>query len=373
MEKRNNTCMLIMPALFSGGAEKQYRYIMSEIVDEHRRVVVLLLNLPLQGEEKSTRAFIENHSNIEFHQLDGNVLNCNTESKLSVYIAKVCALLKQRRWVKDYLKQNNVDIVMFSYVTQLILTPLFNRYNVKVVFNERNTGRQICDKEFKINLLKKCFKVIANSKYAADYIKKKTGLNVEVFNNGIVEKHIEHIAHKFFVVTVPARITRIKNQMLVLEALNLLSDKNRIRIRFAGSTEDEQYEQELKTYIENHGLQEIVEFLGYINDMKSVYGQTDLLVLPSFEEGTPNVLLESYMYRILPLASNIPMNKDCCIFEHLLFDPNDPKMLAQKIELAVKGMLFEDINTVLDKNESYVHSEYSMKNLKQKYSQLLSC
>jgi glycosyltransferase involved in cell wall biosynthesis len=365
--------MLIVPALFLGGAEKQYRYIMESIAYDNRRIIVLVLNSPLKGEEEITKDFIKKHPQIEFHQIPGNVLNCEKSKKIVVRWEKIKVVFLQGKWLSNFLQKNQVDVVMFSYVSQLLITPLFNTHGTKVIFNERNTGRQICDKKFKMYLLKKCHRVIANSKYAADYVEKKTGIDVELVNNGIVEKHIDHIEHNLFVITVPARISRIKNQMLVLEALNLLLDKNKIHIIFVGCVEDEQYEQELKIYVEKHRLQENVEFIGYVNEMNSVYGQTDLLVLPSFEEGTPNVLLESYMYRILPLASNIPMNKDCCICNQLLFEPDNSKMLAEKIELARNGMLVEDVNNILDKNEAYVHTEYSMKNMKQKYAQLLSC
>jgi glycosyltransferase involved in cell wall biosynthesis len=275
--------------------------------------------------------------------------------------------------VRSFLKKNRVDVVMCSYVTQLLMTPLFNRYGTKVIFNERNTGRQICDKKFKMDLLKQCFKVVANSKYAAEYVEQKTGLTVEVYNNGIVEKHLEPIAHEDFIITVPARINRIKNQMVVLEALQQLKDKSNIRVCFAGNVDDEQYEQELKHYVKEHNLQAYVEFLGYVNKMNEVYGRTDLMVLPSFEEGTPNVLLESYMYRILPLVSDIPMNRDCCNWEQLLFDPQNPQMLAEKIAAAADGRLVENLETVLNRNEAYVYAEYSMENLKKRYSQLLDC
>lgn len=77
MEKK--TCILIMPALFSGGAEKQYRYIMNEVSGSKNRVIVLLLNSPAESEKEITEKFIEKHPNIEFYQLDGRVMS--TEKK----------------------------------------------------------------------------------------------------------------------------------------------------------------------------------------------------------------------------------------------------------------------------------------------------
>ena len=60
--------LLIMPALFIGGAEKQYRYI-ADALSEDNNVTVLLLNRPLEGQEKQTLNYIEHHRNIKYYQL----------------------------------------------------------------------------------------------------------------------------------------------------------------------------------------------------------------------------------------------------------------------------------------------------------------
>ena len=363
--------LLIMPALFIGGAEKQYRYI-ADVLAEDNNVTVLLLNRPLEGQEKQTLNYIEHHEQIKYYQLDGNAINSASKGKKAEKIQKINSLKKQYFWIKKYLKAHHVDIVMFSYVTQLLMVPLFKKNHVKVIFNERNTGRQICDKNYKIKLLKKCDKVIANSKMAAKYVSQKTGIDVEVVNNGIVYKSLEHKIHNNFVITIPARITPIKNQMIVLKALKQMPNKNNILVKFAGGVGDESYLQELNEYISDNQLNHYVSFLGFTNEMMSVYSETDVVILPSFEEGTPNVLLESYLYRIIPLASDIPMNRDCCIYDELLFDPNDADQLAKKIDLLYNQVPGFNVEDVLEKNRQFVTSNYSMERLKITYSELVS-
>ena len=359
-----------MPALFIGGAEKQYRYIISSLSKKNRELTVLLLNKPIKGQEQATRDFINEHGSVKFYQLNGNVLNCGSKNKFILIIRKIKTLFKQRRWLKKHLKKNHYDVVMYSYVTQLLMTELFYKQGTKVIFNERNTGRQICDKDYKIKLLKKCYKVIANSSYAANYISEKTGIDVTVVNNGIVFSAIQCSEHEEFNIIIPARINRIKNQMIVLKALTLLNI-NQARVKFAGAVDDIQYGEELKKFVSDYNLKDNVEFLGFVDNMQKLYREADLVILPSFEEGTPNVLLEAYMYGIVPLVSNIAMNASCCLFDELLFNPNDENDLAKKIELAYIGSLVKERDAVLEANFKFLHDNYSIEEMAKNYDLLI--
>ena len=359
-----------MTALFAGGAEKQYRYIMEAISNDFN-VKVLLLNKPLEGQDEQTRAYIEKHRRIKFYQLNGNVLNKGRIGYIKLRLEKIIALFIQWRWLKKYLKHNKVDIVMFTYVTQLLMVPLFNQYGTKTLFNERNTGRQILDKFFKRYLLKKCSKIISNSKYASDYIQTKIGNNVEIYKNGIEIKTILKKSHYNFNIVVPARINKIKNQLIVVQSLlklkSMLVNKeySRIQCFFAGACEDEAYLKKIKEIIDKEQLN--IHIMGYVSDMDSLYGNADLIILPSYEEGTPNVLLESYMYKIDALISKIPMNMDCCRDESIMFSPDNADELADKIKDCINN----------DRNEQYYNNNYKflidnygLKSMKDRYISL---
>ena len=367
MEKK--VCILIMPALFSGGAEKQYRYIMNEVSSFENRVIVLLLNSPAESENEITEKFIKDHPNIEFYQLDGRVMSVGKKS-LAIKYEKLRCFFKQAKWIRQFLKKNKVDVVMFSYVTQLLLVPIFKQHGIKVVFNERNTGRQICDKKFKKALLKKCDRVVANSKYAAQYVKSETGIDVTVINNGIEDKQVAKKKHSGYNILVPARITRIKNQMVVIKALQHLNDIP-LKIYLAGGIEDQGYFDQLRAESEKLQVLDKIEFCGYVKNMPQLYATADLVVLPSYEEGTPNVLLEAYLYGIPAVASNIPMNKDCVVNSEMLFDPDSSKELADKIKYVAKELKTNDIEEICKVNLSFVKENYSMEALKKRYNSLL--
>ncbi|SKA70499.1 Glycosyltransferase involved in cell wall bisynthesis [Succinivibrio dextrinosolvens DSM 3072] len=366
--------LFIMPALFIGGAEKQYRYIMESFSSsECFHVTVLLLNRPLIGQEETTKKFIQDHKEITFYQLKGNVINVK---RIWRNIEKIKVLFKQYFWVKHYMKKHHINAVMFSYVTQLMLVPLFKSKGLKVIFNERNTGRQICDRKFKISLLRRCDRVICNSRYAADYIHEKTLLNVTVFNNGIKNNKVQRIDHKYYNIIVPARINRIKNQMVVIDALLLLkamipfAEYQDIRCILAGGIQDENYYYDIKDKIKKNKLN--VTVTGFISNINSIYETTDLLILPSFEEGTPNVLLEAYMNSIPALVSDIPMNRDCCLTGDILFNPCSPDELARKILLWMNDKMTDDISLYNQMNYNYLINNYSMDILKEKYLDFFS-
>ena len=189
--QNNKTILLIMSALFIGGAEKQYRYIMEALAQKHR-VHVLLLNQPLDGEELKTREYTNDHKNITFYQLNGDAINEAKLGKVCAKLGKIRSFIIQWIWLRRFIKNHTVDIVMFTYVTQLLMIPLFKKNNIYTIYNERNTGRQICDREFKIKLLRKCDKVICNSDYAAEYIKNRTGIDTDIYRNGIDIKPCEN-------------------------------------------------------------------------------------------------------------------------------------------------------------------------------------
>ena len=367
---KSNKILLIMSALFVGGAEKQYRYIMEALSNDFN-VHVLLLNKPLIGKEKHTNDYVNNHKNIVFYQLDGNALNGAKKGYIKSRLEKVKSLWLQWKWLRLYLKKNKVDIAMFTYVTQLFMVPLFNKYNVNTIFNERNTGRQICDMYFKRYLLSKCDKIICNSNYAADYVHARTGLGCEVYKNGIKIKNIDKEVHSDFNILVPARINRIKNQKVVAESMSLLKDiipnnrYNRIHCYFAGACEDEEYLKKIKKIIDRDSLN--IHVIGYVSDMDKLYKKTDLIILPSFEEGTPNVLLESYMYKIDALISKIPMNVDCCTDESIMFLPNSPEELSVKIIECINRRRSEDY---FDGNYKYVVDNYGLETMKCRYKNL---
>ena len=173
-----------------------------------------------------------------------------------------------------------------------------------------------------------------------------------------------------FRVIVPARISEIKNQLTVLKAIEKLKDEICIKVTFAGAVEDKDYYKILNKFIEEKGLNKYVEFVGFISDLNNYYENSNLLILPSYEEGTPNVLLEAYTFRLPVLASDTPMNNDCAPVKEFLFETENADELAKKIK-QISLLENDELKIKLDKNFNFVTQNFNIEKMQDRYLRLI--
>lgn len=133
------------------------------------------------------------------------------------------------------------------------------------------------------------------------------------------------------VIGCAGRLTGQKGHRFLLEAAALLQKQALdFRVLLAGAGE---LEAGLRAQVRALGLEDRVEFLGFVQDMKAFYTSIDILALPSLWEGFGYVLTEAMALR-LPVAafrvSNIPE-----VVEHghtgLLSPAADSAALAQSL------------------------------------------
>ena len=89
----------------------------------------------------------------------------------------------------------------------------------------------------------------------------------------------------------------------------------------------------LQDMARNLGLESKILFTGYIQDIVSIYRNIDLMVLPSYTEGLPNVVLESLLMEVPVIATSVGGTTE--IIEHnetgVIIRPGRPTELADKI------------------------------------------
>ncbi|MHB1565346.1 MAG: glycosyltransferase [Acidiferrobacter sp.] len=96
------------------------------------------------------------------------------------------------------------------------------------------------------------------------------------------------------------RLSREKGQAILIEAaVRLVRQGAVFTLVFAGDGPDRD---RLVEQVQRAGISERVRFLGQVRRMAELYSVLDLLVLPSFKEGMPNVILEGMQYG-LPIVS----------------------------------------------------------------------
>ncbi len=95
---------------------------------------------------------------------------------------------------------------------------------------------------------------------------------------------------------------------------------------------------DLETQARRLGI--VVEFPGVVDQrqLPAVYGAADIFVLASFTEGHPKVLLEAMACGVPCVASDCVGNRSLVTDGRtgLLFDPHDPKQLADCLERLIK-------------------------------------
>lgn len=365
-------CLIIMPLLFRGGSEKQIRYVIEEINNRNLPLTVLVESSDPKTSEDELE-FQRKNSAVYFILLKTAAIDTKYSGIIKKYLNKILSLIIMANTIIRYIRKNEISMVMVTNLTGLVLLPLFKKLNCEVIYNERNPGVKICNNFFKRILLKNCKKIVCNSKYASAYMSHRLGCSVEVINNGI--KNLEISLKKMnknndFIIIVPARISRVKNQKIILEAINLLKGTVSLKVLFAGVIEDKKYYLELKKICEHKNLNSHVEFLGFTSCIYEYYSKSDLLILPSFEEGTPNVILEAFTCRLKVLASNIPMNNDCMQDRRFVFSPNNAEELAQKIKM-IYEFTEDNMDNVLEKNYQFVTENYNIREMGNRYIKLL--
>jgi glycosyltransferase involved in cell wall biosynthesis len=103
---------------------------------------------------------------------------------------------------------------------------------------------------------------------------------------------------------VVGRLTPQKNHRALFDALAMLPDdlRSKSHCLVIGSGE---LEQQLRNHVRSLGMQERVSFLGERNDVPTILGAVDLLVLPSHWECLPMVILEALAARCPIVATAV--------------------------------------------------------------------
>ena len=96
---------------------------------------------------------------------------------------------------------------------------------------------------------------------------------------------------------------------------------------------DGQEMERLMNFCSDNGLRDRVIFAGHQNNIANFYQIMDIVVLPSFSEGLPNVVLEAMAFKIPVIATSVGGVPEVIMggLNGTLVPPGDPKAMAEKI------------------------------------------
>lgn len=126
-----------------------------------------------------------------------------------------------------------------------------------------------------------------------------------------------------------------KGTEILIQALaNLRQAGRSVRLRAVGPFETMEYEKTIKEMADRLGVGDMIDWIGFAQDVNAEFTQMDILVLPSlFGEGMPMVILEAMATGVPVVASDVEGIPE--VLEHgktgLIVPAGDVKKLAAAI------------------------------------------
>ncbi|MEQ9413234.1 MAG: glycosyltransferase [Cyclobacteriaceae bacterium] len=221
------------------------------------------------------------------------------------------------------IKKNKINII-HTYLDAACfygaICKIFYR-NLIFVSTERSSFK-------KLTLLQRVYKpvvhaisdiVIANSNAGIKYLEKlgvnnkktiliRNGINLSRFGENGNDSHGTDLPINFLprarIILMVGRIATLKNQMGVLEAYNKSRIKDQFNLLFVGEN-NSNYAQSISNYIRRNKLSDRVLIINAKHNIVEYYKASDLIVMFSDYEGSPNVVMEAMASARTVVSSNV--------------------------------------------------------------------
>ncbi len=212
-------------------------------------------------------------------------------------------------------------------------------------------------KRFYNSIMAKGDAVIANSQFTADHLKAQhrvdarklftipRGVDIAALTpENVSAERIEAVKKEWSlkpgkpVILLPGRLTRWKGQLVFIEALAKLPDKNFEAVMAGDAQERDGYVDELRAALDRLGLSQIVRIPGHYSDTPAVMMAADLIVAPSIEpEAFGRIAVEAQAMGRPVIASRLGAQTETIVdgVTGFLFPPGDAAALAQAMSKAL--------------------------------------
>lgn len=160
--------------------------------------------------------------------------------------------------------------------------------------------------------------------------------------------------------------------MLLLAVEKLIKMHPNIRVNIVGIPTDEEYYQNLQSYISESNLGSVVHFLGWRTDIPALMKQADVLVLTSRNEGIPHVIYEA-MYTGLPVVATAVGGIPDAIIDSetgYLVDPDDIEKTVSRLAFLIKNP--DKLRSIGKNAENYALQHFTSEKYYERYDKLLT-
>ncbi len=263
-----------------------------------------------------------------------------------IYLKKAQNIFFRIWHIVWFIRKMKPDVVI-SYLETPSICACFAKlfyHHFKLIVSERNTTQHTGKKErIRFSLFKLADYVVPNA-YSQEYYLRKTfpGLSNKIVTipNFVDLKHFvppsDRQRKDVPEIMIAATIWPSKNTLGLIDAVAALKRKGyRFHISWYGLTPVYmEYITQCENKIKREGVEKYIELKEKTKQIKECYQEADYFCLPSFYEGTPNVICEA-MACGLPITCSNVCDNSRYVEEDVngyLFDPKDVVSIAMAIE-----------------------------------------
>ncbi|MDO6678459.1 glycosyltransferase family 4 protein [Shewanella sp. 4_MG-2023] len=355
------------PPSFSGYG-KQLNTVNCDLLSKHP-----IINIDVITAYKAKKKLKNNYNIHSFY--DYSRLSVKNEK----YFFYIYALFNFLKFFKLYFKADVIHVVKAGpeCIIPVVFSKIFNKkVIIKVAQDEmKKANKSSFFRKIRIGCVKKANKIIAISSEIEDDLifwgVDKSSI-VKVANSVLFKEHEYkdlHSQNGMFKLTFVGAICKRKGIQELLDCLLSFDTENiMLHVVLAGPDYGEILDLNGQLNTINKSNQNVsIEYLGKITNVDQILASSDGLILPSYSEGMPNVVLEAFSLGKPVLASNIKVHEDMINKKNgLIF------RLAEEADLKEKLNLF--INSKFCREEIINDSKrlYSVQNISDKYYNLYS-
>lgn len=300
-----------------------------------------------------------------------------------VFLKKAERNLTRPYYIAKYIRKVRPDVVISYLFTPCICASfarIFNRH-FKLIVSERNTTQQTGKNEkIRFNLFRWANNVVPNAFAQEDYIIRTfpflSNKVVTIPNFVDTQRFYPNYHQRSGIpeIAIVATIWPSKNTLGFIDAVELLTKSNiPFHISWYGKDiANIDYFNLCQQKIEEKGLSKYISLLEKTNKIAERYREADYFCLPSFYEGTPNVICEA-MASGLPVACSDVCDNARYVAEGVngfLFNPNEVESMATAIENMLR-LSDDDYNVFCSRSRTIAEEKLSKERFINDYIRLI--
>lgn len=317
--------ILFTDSLGAGGAQRQ------------------LVGLAIMLKDAGYEVTVATYYDIDFYKyrLDEN-------SVRNILIPQANNILKRIMAVRSFLKKERPDCVIAYQETPSLIACIAKASGCKfrLIVSERNTTQTIgMNERVRFFLYRWADAIVPNSYAQQDFLSTHYAwmkCKLKAITNFVDLDHFNFVERSKNIkpeIVVVATIWASKNTLGFIEAVkDVVAKECNFHVSWYGkSKSDIDYFEQCQQKIEEYNLQDYITLKEKTKQIMQVYQGADFFCLPSFYEGTPNVICEA-MSCGRPVICSEVCDNSVYVKEGengFLFNPCDPKSIADAVERAL--------------------------------------